>query len=228
MPVTVLDSLGNSVNAPNRALPNSCVLLENTNVSEGDHPVWNGARSHDSETYAALRGTLEKLGACTGVNVDFLCGSYSCVPVRLGVDASRKALASNPSVEFGLVWSLNDVGRECPIPSGTYDQALCISGMAYLKDIDFAVSEMYRVVKPGGRLIIAFDRHLSRSEAQPAWLCMGHADRVEVVSAVLTRISRSSPVKQDVHMRRYVRAGCFDEWPFTFLHVDKVAGSERD
>jgi len=70
-----------------------------------------------------------------------------------GVDGSpemlKEARAANPRIEFVLA----DVDQ-IPLPSATYDVALCIEVLRYLPDIQPCLKEIRRMVKPGGMAMI--------------------------------------------------------------------------
>lgn len=70
-----------------------------------------------------------------------------------GVDGSeemlKQARLANPNIEF----IQTDVDK-IPLPSATYDFALCIEVLRYLPDILPSLKEIKRVLKPGGTALI--------------------------------------------------------------------------
>lgn len=70
-----------------------------------------------------------------------------------GVDGSedmlKQARIANPGIEF-----LKTDVDEIPLPSATYDFALCIEVLRYLPDILPCIKEIKRVLKPGGTALI--------------------------------------------------------------------------
>jgi ubiquinone/menaquinone biosynthesis C-methylase UbiE len=113
--------------------------------------------------------TIERLALEPGARVlDACCGTgASAIPAAeavgsagfvLGVDLAEKmlALARDKSARRGLrnvefrVGDLLNLGE----PSAAFDAAVCVFGIFFVPDMPAAIRELWRVVRPGGRLAI--------------------------------------------------------------------------
>jgi ubiquinone/menaquinone biosynthesis C-methylase UbiE len=127
-----------------------------------DHPV-NGFW----ERYG--RRTVERLGLLPGARVlDACCGSgASAIPAAeavgpsgsvLGVDLAQNllVLARAKAVARGLrntefrTADMLDLG----LPGGAFDAVVCVFGIFFVPDMEAAVRELWRLVRPGGRLAV--------------------------------------------------------------------------
>ncbi|MFI5186812.1 MAG: class I SAM-dependent methyltransferase [Chitinophagales bacterium] len=86
----------------------------------------------------------EKLGA----NGFVLATDISDGMVKLGVQSAQEKNYTN--IRFERMDA-----EELSIPDKEYDVALCALGLMYVPDPVKAVKEMYRVLKPGGRAVVA-------------------------------------------------------------------------
>jgi SAM-dependent methyltransferase len=95
-----------------------------------------------------IRGTILENGCGVGMYVEKLAGFRSRV-IGLEYDFERAAQAKVRSMEI-----LNAAGEFIPFPSGTFDLILSHEVIEHVQDDRAAVSEMLRVLKPGGRAVI--------------------------------------------------------------------------
>ncbi len=115
------------------------------------------------------RRTIEQLDLRRGADVlDVCCGSgASAIPAAqavgpegtvLGVDLAQRLLEAArakaggrglQNVEF-RVGDMLDLG----LPASTFDAVVCVFGIFFVPDMSAAVRELWRVVKPGGKLAI--------------------------------------------------------------------------
>lgn len=82
-----------------------------------------------------------------------------------GVDVAEELLEYLPERVHGKVGSMLNL----PFPAGTFDVVLCIEALEHAVRIDRAISEMSRVLKPAGRLVIVDKsiEHLGRLRIEP-------------------------------------------------------------
>ena len=113
--------------------------------------------------------TIERLGLQPGMQVlDVACGSgASALPaarrvgpagrvigidlsdrmLEMGRDKARRAHVANLEFRHG---DMTDLGFD----DGTFDAVVCVFGVSFAPDMEGFVSELWRMVKPGGRLAI--------------------------------------------------------------------------
>ena len=99
-----------------------------------------------------LEGDVVEIGFGSGLNIPFYPASVSKVsavePADIGWKLAGKRLAATqvPVERSGLD------GQSLPFPDDSFDTALSTWTMCTIPDIDAALSEVRRVLKPGGKL----------------------------------------------------------------------------
>ena len=126
---------------------------------------------HPANTFWARygRSTVERLALTKGQRVlDVCCGSgASAIPAAelvgptgsvTGVDLADKLLelARRKAKQSGLEnieFRSGDL-TQLPFDEGSFDVAVCVFGIFFVPDMDAALRELKRVLRPGGRLAI--------------------------------------------------------------------------
>jgi ubiquinone/menaquinone biosynthesis C-methylase UbiE len=99
-----------------------------------------------------LEGDVVEIGFGSGLNIPFYPAGVSRVtavePADIGWKLARKRLAETqvPVERSGLD------GQSLPFPDNSFDTALSTWTMCTIPDLDAALAEIRRVLKPGGRL----------------------------------------------------------------------------
>lgn len=99
-----------------------------------------------------LEGDIVEIGFGSGLNIPFYPASVSRIaaiePADVGWKLARKRLAATriPVERSGLD------GQSLPFPDNSFDAALSTWTMCTIPDLDAALSELHRVLKPGGKL----------------------------------------------------------------------------
>jgi ubiquinone/menaquinone biosynthesis C-methylase UbiE len=70
-------------------------------------------------------------------------------PVRLLAEAACTRLAHLSGARF-----VHGDAANLPFPTGTFDVALAITVLCFSRDVEKVTQEMYRVLRPGGRLVV--------------------------------------------------------------------------
>jgi ubiquinone/menaquinone biosynthesis C-methylase UbiE len=101
---------------------------------------------------AGLQGTVVEIGFGSGLNVPLYPPEvekvYAIEPSTVARRLASERVASSPvTVEFaGLD------GQKLPLPSESVDAALSTFTLCTIPEVDLALMELYRVLKPGGQL----------------------------------------------------------------------------
>ncbi|WP_309493383.1 methyltransferase domain-containing protein [Candidatus Hecatella orcuttiae] len=107
--------------------------------------------AYESELQA-VRELLPKGGE--GVEIGVGSGRFAApLGVRLGVEPSHKMLelAKEKGVEV-----VGGVAEALPLPPSRFDFALMVATLCFLDDVETAFREAWKVLKPGGCLVIGF------------------------------------------------------------------------
>jgi len=131
----------------------------------------------DSRTWVCSQAAGETLevGVGTGLNVPFYPAN-----VRLtGIDLSTAMLAiarSRPKRQDLTVQLLDADAHALPFADASFDTVVCTFSLCAVPDEGLAIAEMYRVLRPGGLLLLA--DHVASS----AWLVRGIQRLLEVIT----------------------------------------------
>jgi ubiquinone/menaquinone biosynthesis C-methylase UbiE len=134
--------------------------------------AWDRRLFGDSRAWACGRATGATLEVAvgTGLNLPF----YPAGVTVTGVDLSAGMLAI-AMARAGRIGSpatlLRGDAHALPCRDGSFDTVVCTFGLCAIPDVDLAVREMARVLRPGGRLVLVDHVASSARAARAAqWL----------------------------------------------------------
>jgi len=129
----------------------------------------------DSRAWACTQATGEVLEVAigTGLNLPF----YPKDVALTGIDLSEQMLAIAHTRAETTVTLVQGDAHALPFEDATYDTVVCTFGLCAIPDIDRAVAEMHRVLRPGGRLVLV--DHVSGS-AKPVRLLQRLLETVSI------------------------------------------------
>jgi ubiquinone/menaquinone biosynthesis C-methylase UbiE len=112
--------------------------------------------------------------------LDLGCGPGTFSEVAAARHPELVVIAIDPSRDFARKGIVRAAGEALPLGDATIDVALCLSSIRHVRDRAQTLSELRRVVRSGGRLVI-----VELDPAADRRRIAAHADRI--ASAVLRR-----------------------------------------
>lgn len=100
----------------------------------------------------AIRMVIPETGR--GLEIGAGTGRFAIpLGISLGVEPSEEMarIARQKGLEV-----IKGVGESLPFPDDTFDFVLMVTVLCFFDDVEAAISEAHRVIKPGGNLIIGF------------------------------------------------------------------------
>ncbi|WP_083741942.1 class I SAM-dependent methyltransferase [Bradyrhizobium mercantei] len=117
------------------------------------------ARAVARDPYYACVGDL--LGSGPGRVLEIGCGPgrYVALLANLGWDVVGADPHRFPSWEIiskhcNVTWEEGVFAEKLRYPDGSFDAVACLGALLYFKDPKLAFAEIFRVLKPGGRLLV--------------------------------------------------------------------------
>lgn len=105
---------------------------------------WFYSRSFLNDNARFIKGEVIDIG-CGSAKYKSLILDFPAVKNYTGLDFFRGEAAD----------IVADLNKKLPIENNKYDSALCISVLEHLLEPQFALDEIYRILKPGGHLLLA-------------------------------------------------------------------------
>jgi SAM-dependent methyltransferase len=113
----------------------------------------------------------------------------------VGVGMNAEELAKNPRLAAGHVCDLNDDPR-LPLADASFDFALCAVSIQYLTRPVEVFAELARVLRPGGRALIATSHRCFPTKAIRAWHVLPPAERLRTISLYFAQAGGFAPAEQ--------------------------------
>ncbi|MGK7960847.1 class I SAM-dependent methyltransferase [Crocosphaera sp.] len=97
-----------------------------------------------------------------------------------GHGMNQEELAKNPHLDHYFVQNLNE-NPKLPLEDQTFDAVLIVVSIQYLQYPEAIFSELHRILKPGGQVIISFSNRMFYQKAISAWRDGSDAIRIQLV-----------------------------------------------
>lgn len=107
--------------------------------------------------------------------------SFGCVH---GHGLNETELQANSRLDQYWLQNLNQ-DTSLPLDDASIDAAMIVAGWQYLQHPEAVASELRRVIRPGGQLIISFSNRMFPQKATAAWLEASDHERLQTVAEVL-------------------------------------------
>lgn len=140
-------------------IPSRCVFED----LAGEYDQWfEENRAVYEAQVRMLHGVVPRTGQ--GLEVGTGSGRFA-VPLGIGygIDPSRSLLEIAKSRGIGVV---QGEGENLPYRSGSFDHVLMMTVICFLDDVAVVFSEVIRVLRPGGVLVVGFIEHGGEIEEQ--------------------------------------------------------------
>jgi ubiquinone/menaquinone biosynthesis C-methylase UbiE len=150
-----------------------------------------GMRESRGELLAAARGRTVELGAGTGLNLGHYTGDVTDLiltepfePMARRLRERARSESASPGGPTGEVTVVEAPADWLPLADESVDTAVCTLVLCTVDDVPATLSEVARVLKPGGRLLFAehvrsTDPGLARwqDRLEIPWRLVGHGCR---------------------------------------------------
>jgi SAM-dependent methyltransferase len=115
-----------------------------------------------------------------------------------GHGMNAEELAKNPRLDHFFVQNLNQ-NPKLPLSDADFDAVLITVSIQYLQYPEAVLSEIYRVLKPNGIVIISFSNRMFYQKAIAAWRDGTDTDRVNLVRRYFQSVDGFSQPEVIVH-----------------------------
>ncbi|QIJ65455.1 class I SAM-dependent methyltransferase [Streptomyces sp. JB150] len=102
--------------------------------------------------FSELTGTVLEVGAGSGANLPYYAKARALTAVEPASEMRGKLLRRAEEVELD-VEVVDAWAERLPLPDDTYDTVVCTLVLCTVVDLPAALSEIRRVLKPGGQLV---------------------------------------------------------------------------
>jgi SAM-dependent methyltransferase len=116
----------------------------------------------------------------------------------IGHGMNEEELAKNPQLDSYFVQNLNQQPK-LPLQDADFDAVLITVSVQYLQYPEAVLSEIYRVLKPNGIVIISFSNRMFYQKAIAAWRDGTDTDRVNLVRKYFQSVDGFSDPEIIVH-----------------------------
>lgn len=112
----------------------------------------------------------------------------------VGVGMNAEELAKNPRL---AKWHVCDLNRDprLPLADASFDFALCAVSIQYLTRPMEVFAELARVLRPGGRAVIATSHRCFPTKAIRAWHMLPPAERLRTIAQYFAHASGFAPAE---------------------------------
>ncbi len=115
-----------------------------------------------------------------------------------GHGMNQEELAKNPQLDHYFVQNLNQQPK-LPLEDADFDAVLITVSIQYLQYPEAVLSEIYRILKPNGIVIISFSNRMFYQKAIAAWRDGTDTDRVKLVQKYFQSVDGFSQPEVIVH-----------------------------
>jgi SAM-dependent methyltransferase len=109
-----------------------------------------------------------------------------------GHGLNAEELARNSQLNHYFVQNLNQQ-QLLPLPDRSFDAVLNTVSVQYLQRAEAVFAEIYRILKPGGLVIVSFSNRMFYQKAIQAWRDGSEGDRVDLVKRYFAAVPGFSP-----------------------------------
>lgn len=130
--------------------------------------------------------------------LDMMCGAQSYLPLNIDVDATgiglnEDELKANPQLDNYVVQNVN-TNTELPFENNQFDTVVFTAAVEYLIDPVTSFSELSRITRPGGHIIVTFTDHWVASKSIQLWSELHSFERMGLVIDYFSRAEGLNPL----------------------------------
>jgi SAM-dependent methyltransferase len=133
-----------------------------------------------NQVHSKLPAMLSERINPTDKIVNLMCGKYAYIHSKLGVDIAEQMLKANKEIDEYLLWDMNNSDRQYPIENESFNYAVMIHGIGYLKHPKHTFSEINRILTPEGKFFIGYGFYAT-DRIDKRWEIMNSDNRIKRV-----------------------------------------------
>jgi SAM-dependent methyltransferase len=126
----------------------------------------------------------------------------------IGHGLNQKELNNNPRLNRRWVQNLNK-NQQLPLEGESVDVTLIVAGWQYLQYPEAIATELLRITRPGGQLIVAFSNRMFFTKAPQVWTDGSDRDHLATITEVLMAQGWPMPTLLAEQTRAIGRPGLF-------------------
>jgi SAM-dependent methyltransferase len=130
--------------------------------------------------------------------LDMMCGAQSYLPMNIDVDTTgiglnEDELKANPQLENYVVQNVN-TNTDLPFGNNQFDAVVFTAAVEYLIDPVTSFSELSRITRPGGHIIVTFTDHWVARKSIRLWSELYSFERMGLVIDYFNHAERLNPL----------------------------------
>ena len=114
----------------------------------------------------------------------------------VGLGMNTVELTENPALSGGVIQDINALPT-LPFTDASFDACVISFSLQYLTQPVAVIAEIARVLRPGGKLHVAYSNRLFPTKAVAIWQACSDAERAQLIAAYLERAGGFTDIRAE-------------------------------